>query len=176
VSCWDVWVWLCHSRKWLWHLSYSACGNHTLRVEITPYVNKSHSCVLKSHFAFRNYNRACVHNRPWSAQSCSTAVRRECWPKGRRTNCSHSRERFSERYAARKSKMVSTGGGTNTNSIKSLTAECPKCHEDKQIVLRWSHDQKTWRLTTKSSIQSQTHWKEKSRKTQIQVGGWGEQR
>jgi hypothetical protein len=27
-----------------------------------------------------------------------------------------------------------------------------------------------------SSIQSQTHWKEKSRKTEIQVGGWGEQR
>jgi hypothetical protein len=30
--------------------------------------------------------------------------------------------------------------------------------------------------TTKSSIQSQTQWKEKSRKTEIQVGGWGEQR
>jgi hypothetical protein len=39
-----------------------------------------------------------------------------------------------------------------------------------------SHDQKTQRPTTKSSIQSQTHWKEKSRKTEIQVGGWGEQR
>jgi hypothetical protein len=45
---------------------------------------------------------------------------------------------------------------------------------DKQIALRWSHDQKTRRPTTKSSIQSQTQWKEKSRK--IQVGGWGEQR
>jgi hypothetical protein len=54
--------------------------------------------------------------------------------------------------------------------------ECPKCHEDKQIALRWSHDQKTQRPTTKSSIQSQTHWKEKSRTTDIQVGGWGEQR
>jgi hypothetical protein len=35
-------------------------------------------------------------------------------------------------------------------------------------TLRWSHDQKTRRPTTKSSIQSQTQWKEKSRK----VGGW----
>jgi hypothetical protein len=33
----------------------------------------------------------------------------------------------------------------------------PKCHEDKQIALRWSHDQKTRRSTTKISIQSQTH-------------------
>jgi hypothetical protein len=29
-------------------------------------------------------------------------------------------------------------------------------HEDKQIALRWSHDQKTRRTTTKSFIQSQT--------------------
>jgi hypothetical protein len=34
-------------------------------------------------------------------------------------------ERFSERYAARKSKMVSTGEGTTTNSIESLTARMP---------------------------------------------------
>jgi hypothetical protein len=33
---------------------------------------------------------------------------------------------------------------------------CTKCHENKQIVLHWSHDQKTRRPTTKSSIQSQT--------------------
>jgi hypothetical protein len=39
-------------------------------------------------------------------------------PKGRRTNCSYLRERFSERYAARKSKMVSTGEGTTMNSTK----------------------------------------------------------
>jgi hypothetical protein len=32
------------------------------------------------------------------------------------------------------------------------------------------------RPSRKSSIQSQTHRKEKSRKTEIQVGGWGEQR
>jgi hypothetical protein len=31
-------------------------------------------------------------------------------------------------------------------------------------------------IPTKSSIQSQTQWREKSRKTEIQVGGWGEQR
>jgi hypothetical protein len=48
----------------------------------------------------------------------------------------------------------------------------PKCHEDKQIALRWSHDQKTRRLTTKSFIQSQTQWKKKPMKTEIQVGGW----
>jgi hypothetical protein len=35
------------------------------------------------------------------------------------------RKRFSERYAARKSKMVSTVEGTTTNSIKSLTARMP---------------------------------------------------
>jgi hypothetical protein len=51
-----------------------------------------------------------------------------------------------------------------------------KCHEDKQIALHWSHDQKTRRPTTKNSIQGQTQWKEKSRKTEIQVNGWGEQR
>jgi hypothetical protein len=34
----------------------------------------------------------------------------------RRTNCSYLRGRCSERYAARKSKMVSTGEGTTTNS------------------------------------------------------------
>jgi hypothetical protein len=31
-------------------------------------------------------------------------------------------------------------------------------------------------LSQKNSIQSQTQWKEKTRKTQIQVGEWGEQR
>jgi hypothetical protein len=76
--------------------------------------------------------------------------------------------RFSERYAARKSKKGSTGEGTTTNSRESLTA--------RMIALRWSYDQKTRRPTTKSSIQSQTHWMEKSRKTETQVGGWGEQR
>jgi hypothetical protein len=60
--------------------------------------------------------------------------------------------------------------------LRVLQPECPKCHEDKQISLRWSHDQKTRRPTTKSSIQSQTQWKEKSRKSEIQVGGWSEQR
>jgi hypothetical protein len=45
-----------------------------------------------------------------------------------------------------------------------------------KATLRWSHDQKIRRPTTKSSIQSQTQWKEKSRKTEIQVGGWAEQR
>jgi hypothetical protein len=36
------------------------------------------------------------------------------------------------------------------------------------------NSQNTQRPTTKSSIQSQTPWKEKSRKTEIQVGGWVE--
>jgi hypothetical protein len=48
--------------------------------------------------------------------------------------------------------------------------------EQKQIALRWSHDQKTQRPTTKISIQSQSQWKENSSKTEIQVSGWGEQR
>jgi hypothetical protein len=47
--------------------------------------------------------------------------------------------------------------------------------EDLQIALRWSHDLKSRRPTTKRFIQSQTQWKEKSRKTEIQVGEWGEQ-
>jgi hypothetical protein len=47
---------------------------------------------------------------------------------------------------------------------------------DSPNALRWSHDQKSQRPTTKNSIQSQTQWKEKLRKIEIQVGGWGEQR
>jgi hypothetical protein len=43
-------------------------------------------------------------------------------------------------------------------------------------VTKTSRLKNTRRLTTKSSIQSQTQWKEKSRKTEIQVDGWGEQR
>jgi hypothetical protein len=52
----------------------------------------------------------------------------------------------------------------------------PKCYEDKQIALRWTHDQKTRIHPPKSSIEHPTQWKEKSRKTKIQVDGWGEQR
>jgi hypothetical protein len=33
----------------------------TLRTEITLYVYELHSSLLKSHFLFRNYTRACVH-------------------------------------------------------------------------------------------------------------------
>jgi hypothetical protein len=40
-------------------------------------------------------------------------------------NCSYLRGRFSERYAARKSKMVSSEEGATTNSIESLTARMP---------------------------------------------------
>jgi hypothetical protein len=40
-------------------------------------------------------------------------------------NCLYLEERFSKRYATRKSKMVSTGEGTTTNSINSLTARMP---------------------------------------------------
>jgi hypothetical protein len=35
----------------------------------------------------------------------------------------------------------------------------------------WSHDQKIRRPITKSSIYSQTQWNDKSRKTEIYVGG-----
>jgi hypothetical protein len=75
----------------------------------------------------------------------STAVRRRCWPKGRRNNCSYLRGRFSERYAARKSKMVSTGEGTTTNSIKSLTAWMPlmsRRQADCATLVIWSEDPK----------------------------------
>jgi hypothetical protein len=37
---------------------HSACRNNTLHVETAVCIYKSHSCVLKSHFAFRNYTRA----------------------------------------------------------------------------------------------------------------------
>jgi hypothetical protein len=46
-------------------------------------------------------------------------------PKERGTNWSYLRGGFSERYAAQKSKMVSTGGRTTINSIKSLPARIP---------------------------------------------------
>jgi hypothetical protein len=75
--------------------------------------------------------------------------------------------------------MVSTREGTTMNSIKNLTARMPlmsRRQQDKQIELRWLHDQKTRRPTTKTYIQSQTQWKEKSRKTESQVDEWGEQR
>jgi hypothetical protein len=49
-----------------------------------------------------------LFTRSWSVQSCSTAVKRGCWPKKRSANCSYLRGRLSERCAARKSKMVST--------------------------------------------------------------------
>jgi hypothetical protein len=42
--------------------------------------------------------------------------------------------------------------------------------------LRYAGHMKTRRPTTKSSIQSQTQWKEKSKKTEIQVGEKGQQR
>jgi hypothetical protein len=88
-------------------------------------------------------------------------MRHGCWPKGRRTNCSYLRGRFSERYAAGKSKMVSTGEGQPRTRLRIWQPKCPKFHEDQQIALSWSHDQKTWK--PKSDIQSQTQWKEKSR-------------
>jgi hypothetical protein len=34
----------------------------TLRVEIALYVYKSHTCVLQSHFAFKNYTHAGVYH------------------------------------------------------------------------------------------------------------------
>jgi CRISPR/Cas system-associated protein Csm6 len=40
-------------------------------------------------------------------------------------NCSFVREVLSERYAARKSKTVSTGEGTTMNSRESLTTRMP---------------------------------------------------
>jgi hypothetical protein len=39
-----------------------ACSNYTQRVEISLCVYKSHSCVLKSHYAFRNYTCTCEHH------------------------------------------------------------------------------------------------------------------
>jgi hypothetical protein len=53
---------LCVSKSHcVWKL-HSAWINHTLRVKTTICVNKSHSCVLKSHFTFGNYSRACVYH------------------------------------------------------------------------------------------------------------------
>jgi hypothetical protein len=40
--------------------------------------------------------------RPWSAQSYSATGRPGCWPKGRKTNCSYLRGRFSKQYACPK--------------------------------------------------------------------------
>jgi hypothetical protein len=41
------------------------------------------------------------------------------------------------------------------HEVDKVFNKCPKCHENKQIALRWSHDQKTSRPSTKNSIQSQ---------------------
>jgi hypothetical protein len=57
------------------------------------------------------------------------------------------RARFSKRYAARKSKKVSTGGGTTTNSIKSLTAQMPfmsRRQADCATLVTLSEDPKTY--------------------------------
>jgi hypothetical protein len=71
---------------------------------------------------------------------------------------------------------VDQNGGEPMNNYElNKEYNSPKSYDDKQIALRGSQDQKTRRPTTKTSIQSQTQWKEKSKKTKIQVGRWGEQ-
>jgi hypothetical protein len=73
-------------------------------------------------------------------------------------------------------KMVSTGGGTTTSSIKSSTA----LNVTKTTRLRYAGHmiRRPEDLPQKTLVKpsSQTQWKEKSRTTEIQVGGWGEQR
>jgi hypothetical protein len=104
-------------KKWIWNLTFEKHVFNDLfyfQPNWKPWFFK-----LSSKFSIIWINicsRASFHarqnspfTRPWSAQSCSTALRRGCWPKGRRTNCSYLRGRFSGRYAAPKSKMVSTG-------------------------------------------------------------------
>jgi hypothetical protein len=151
---------------WVWKY------NEESRLQIEASLDCANICSRAPFHARQNS----PFTRPWTSQSFSTAVRRGCWPKGRRTNCLYLRGRFSERYAAPKSKMVLQEKVQPRTRERVWHPKWPKCHEDKQIARRWSHDQKTRRPTTKSSIQSQTQRKEKSRKTEIQVGGWGEQR
>jgi hypothetical protein len=82
----------------------------------------------------------------WTPDTCGL-------PKRRRSNCSYLRERFSERYAACKSKMVSTGEGTTTNSIESLTARMPLMswrQVDCGTLVTWSEDPKTYQGRPKS--------------------------
>jgi hypothetical protein len=91
--------------------------------------------------------------RSWCAQSCSTAVRRGCWPKG------------GELVFERKSKMVlhektrrptskssiqsqtngrsNQGRGTTMNLIKSLTARMSRRQADCATLVTWSEDPKT---------------------------------
>jgi hypothetical protein len=103
-------------------------STNDVSLEIQQRTQTANKCFFGSICSRANFHaiQNSPFTRPWSAQSCCTAVRRGFWPKGRRTNCSYLRGRFSEqRYAAWKSKIVSTGEGTTTNSIKSLTAWRP---------------------------------------------------
>jgi hypothetical protein len=100
-------------------------------------IGTSLDCACICSRATLHFRQNLPFTRPWSTQSCSTAVRRGCWPKGRRTNFSYLRESFSERYA--KIENGVTGGGTTTNSIKRQP-ECPKCHEDKNHMIRRPKD------------------------------------
>jgi hypothetical protein len=95
--------------------------------------------------------------RPWSAQSCSTDVGVDqkggeriarIWEKG-------SPDELDKEFDSPNALNV-----TKTSRLRYAD------HMIKRPV----------KPITKSSIQSQTQWKEKSRKTEIQVDGWGEQR
>jgi hypothetical protein len=79
--------------------------------------------------------------RPWSAQSCSTAVRRGYWPKGRRTNCSYLRKPpFSERYAPQKSEMVSQRSHWKKSAIYTRTIpQCAQVLIAFLIISTWIH-------------------------------------
>jgi hypothetical protein len=79
-----TWVWKYNEESRLQIGASSECANICSRVTFNARQNSPFT-------------------RPWSAQSCSTAVRRGVRPNGRRTNCSYLRRKFSERYAARKS-------------------------------------------------------------------------
>jgi hypothetical protein len=62
---------------WVWKY------NEESRLQIGASSNCANICSRATFHARQNSPII----RPWSAQSCSTAVRRGCWPKERRTNC-----------------------------------------------------------------------------------------
>jgi hypothetical protein len=144
---------LCTLDPW-WHqrITWVWKYNKESRLQIDASSDCANICGRATFHARHNS----PFTRPWSAQSCSTAVREEGFPNDMRPK--NWKWCLQEEVQPRTRQRV-------------WQPECPKCHEDKQIALRWSQDQKTQRPTTKSSIQSQTQWKEKSKKIEIQVGG-----
>jgi hypothetical protein len=93
---WQQTLWSCQRmcvpripERMTWVLKYNK--------EFTLQIGASSDCANICSRATFHAREKSAFTRPWSTQSCSTAVRRGCWPKERRINCLNLRGRFSER-------------------------------------------------------------------------------